>query len=42
MWSQTGAFFTTLETFMVSRSLVDEIVTIVFLREHKSVRVASG
>lgn len=42
MWSQTGAFFTTLETFMVSRCLVTEMVTIVFLREYKSVWVALG
>lgn len=42
MWSTTGAFFTTLETFMVSRSLVIEIVTAVFLREYKSAWVAPG
>lgn len=42
LWSQTGAFFTTLEIFMILRTLVIEIVTIVFLEEHKSVWVASG
>lgn len=40
MWSQTGEFFTTLETFMVPRSLVIEIVTTLFLREYKSMWVA--
>lgn len=42
LWSTTGAFFTTLETFIVLRSLVIEIVTAVFLREYKSVWVAPG
>lgn len=42
MRSQTGTFVTTLETFMLSRSLVIEIVTIVLLKQYKSVWVASG